>query len=92
MMLQTIEMWPNRVKVEADTGIRMGGFYALNLTFRDDSDCKIVVHCSPSLFWYNPELCREMMKVYDEGEKWFEEQSEKDDGEEKKGGFRFAIG
>lgn len=88
MMLQTIEMWPNRVKVEADTGIRMGGFYALNLTFRDDSDCKIVVHCSPSLFWYNPELCREMMKVHDEGERWFKEESKK----EEKGGFRFAIG
>lgn len=72
-MKQTIEMYPKNVKVEPIPGVKMGGFYQLDLTFEDNSDCKIVVHCMPSLFWYNPELCREMMKIYDEGEKWFKE-------------------
>ena len=87
-MKQTFEMYPDKVKVETDTSIRMGGYYNLDLTFEDDSGCTIVVHCMPSLFWYNPELCKEMMKVHDEGERWFKEESEK----ESKGGFRIAIG
>lgn len=74
MMKQTVDMWPNSVKVEPDMSFRMGGYYGLTLTFEEEhAGCKVVIHCEPSLFWYNHDLCREMKKVHDAGEEWFKE-------------------